>query len=320
MCALWLASWMVRWGWLKSLRPASRWLWPLYRLTLGLGGGRSAMKVTLKALATDGQIERRWTLVADRDHGPEVPTLAAALLAEDVLAGHLSPGARDAASLLTLERFEPAFAGLAVRHEIVERALPPPLYARVMGPAFDRLPPMVHAVHRVCGDAGAQGEGRVTRGTNRVARLVAAAMRFPPSGTVPVHVTFAEQDGVERWTRDFGGHRFASELSQKGGLLVERFGAIRFAFALPSGPEGLEMQLRAWSFLNIPLPLFLAPRIAAREWEEAGRFRFDVRVAMPLVGEVIHYRGWLRPAERADEAAAATSDAPVQLQPEAVPA
>lgn len=320
MRALWLASWMVRWGWLKSLRPAARWLLPLYRLTLGLGGGRSAMKVTLKASATDGPIERRWTLVADRGDGPEVPTLAAALLAEDVLAGRLAPGARDAASLLSLERFEPAFAGLALRHEIVERALPPPLYARIMGPAFARLPPMVRAVHRVWGDAGAQGEGRVTRGKRWLARLVAGAMRFPPSGNVPVHVAFAEQDGVERWTRDFGGHRFASELSQKGGLLVERFGAIRFAFALPSGPEGLEMRLRGWSFLRIPLPLFLAPRIAAREWEEAGRFRFDVRVAMPLLGEVIRYEGWLRPAVRADEAAAATRDTPVQLQAEALPA
>ena len=125
------------------------------------------------------------------------------------------------------------------------------------------------------------------RGRGRLARLVAAAMRFPPGGAVPLHVAFAEQDGVERWTRDFGGHRFSSELSGKGGLLQERFGAIRFVFALPSAPDGLEMQLKRWSVLGIPLPLFLAPRIAAREYEEAGRFRFDVRVAMPLVGEVI---------------------------------
>ena len=198
--------------------------------------------------------------------------------------------------------------------------MPPPLYARLLGADFAQLPPMVRAVHQLCGDAGAQGEGTVTRGKGRLARLIAAAMRFPPDGSVPLHVEFAERDGVERWTRDFSGHCFSTELSEKNGLLVERFGAMRFAFALPSGPEGLEMQLKGWTFLNIPLPLFLAPRIAAREWEDAGRFRFDVRVAMPLVGEVIHYEGWLRPAERADEAAAATREAPVQLQPEALPA
>ncbi len=300
MRGLWLASWLVRSRWLKSLRPAARWLLPLYRLTLGLGGGRSAMKVTLKGSTGDGLVERIWTFVADRDHGLEVPTLAAAILAEDVLAGRLPPGARDAASLLTLDRFKPAFAKLAVRHEIAERALPPPLYARVMGPAFDRLPPMVRACHRVCGDAGAQGEGRVTRGTNRLARLVAAAMRFPPSGIMSLHVAFAEQDGVERWTRDFNGHCFSSELSESDGLVVERFGPIRFAFALPSGPDGLEMKLRRWSLFRLPLPLALAPRIAAREWDEGGRFRFDVRVAMATIGEIVHYSGWLGPTgERA---------------------
>jgi NAD(P)-dependent dehydrogenase (short-subunit alcohol dehydrogenase family) len=296
MRALWLASWIVRWKWLESLRPAARWLLPLYRLTLGLGGGRSAMKVTLKGATVDGLVERLWTLVADRDHGLEVPTLAAAILAEDVLAGRLPPGARDASSLLTLDRFEPAFAKLAVRHEIAERALAPPLYARVMGPVFERLPPMVRACHRVCGDAGAEGEGRVTRGTNGLARLVAAAMRFRPSGIVPLHVAFAEQDGVERWTRDFGGHCFSSELSESDGLVVERFGPLRFAFALPGGPDGLEMKLRRWSLFRLRLPLALAPRIAAREWEDGGRFRFDVRVAMPMIGEIVHYSGWLRPA------------------------
>jgi hypothetical protein len=296
MRALGFASALVHRGWLGSLRPAARWLLPLYRLTFGLGGERSAMKVTLKGSRGGAGIERQWTIVAERGEGFEIPTLAAAILAERILAGAVAPGARDAASLLALDDFEPAFAGLAVRHETIERPLPPPLYARAMGPAFERLPPALRAMHDVCGDAGAAGEGMVERGRGWPARLIGAIMRFPPAGRYPVHVAFAETDGVERWTRDFGGHLFASELSAGGDGVAERFGPIRFAFALPSNDKGLAMELRRWSLFHIPLPLFLAPRIAAREWqEENGRFGFDVRVSMPLVGPIVRYAGWLSP-------------------------
>jgi hypothetical protein len=294
MHALRLASALVRRGWLGSLRPLARGLLPLYRLTFGLGGERSAMKVTLKGSSGAASVERQWTIVAERGEGFEIPTLAAAILAGRILAGGVAPGARDAASLLELDEFEPAFAGLAVRHEIRERPLPPPLYARAMGPAFERLPPAVRAIHEVCGDAGAAGEGMVERGIGWPARLIGAIMRFPPSGRYPVHVAFAERNGVERWTRDFGRHVFASEFSARGDLVMERFGPIRFDFALPSDEKGLTMELRRWSIFHIPLPLFLAPRIAAREWqEENGRFGFDVRVSMPLIGPVVRYAGWL---------------------------
>jgi Domain of unknown function (DUF4166) len=240
-------------------------------------------------------VERRWTIIAERGEGLDVPTLAAELLAGDILGGRQPAGARAAASLLPFERFEPALSHLALRHEFAERELPPPLYARVMGADFDRLPPAVRRLHDVCGDSGAEGEGRVERGRGPLARALATAMRFPPEGRWPLHVAFAEQDGVERWTRDFGGHRFASELSAKGTRIVERFGPLRFAFHLPSGPDGLEMRLRGWSAFGVPLPLALAPRIRAREWEEEGRFRFEVAASLPLAGEIVRYSGWLRP-------------------------
>ena len=293
MRALWLASWPVRWGRLRSLRPAVRWLVPLYGLIQPLGRDRSAMHVSLKGRAAAVDMERRWTIIAEQDDGRDIPTLAASILAEDVLAGRQAPGAYNAGALLSLDRFEPAFATLALRHGVEERILPPCLYARVIGAAFERLPPMVRRIHAVCGDAGATGEGTVTLGRRWPARAIAGAMRFPPAGTVPLHVAFAERDGVERWTRDFGGHRFSSELSSEDGRLVERFGPMRFTFELPADAQGLTMKLRRWSLFRVPMPPFLAPRIAAREWEDAGRFRFDVNVKMPLVGEIVHYSGWL---------------------------
>ena len=57
---------------------------------------------------------------------------------------------------------------------------------------------------------------------------------------------------------------------------------MRFAFALAPAPDGLAMHLRRWSLFGVRLPLFLAPRITAREWQdEQGRFRFDVGLRFP---------------------------------------
>ena len=298
---LWLASWPVRWHWLASLAPFARLLLPLQRLTARLGSDRSAMSVRLFGVGGGARIERCWTLIADDGDGPEIPTLAAAILADRILRGEIAPGARDAGTALDLADFAPAFGGLAIRHETTTHSLPPPLYARVMGQRFDALAPEVAAIHDVLRDGGARGRATVTGGGNPLARMIARIMRFPPPGEHELHVAIAERDGVERWTRDFGGHRFTSELSERGERLVERFGPLRFTFDLPSDGTGLRMAMRGWSCLGVPLPLALAPRSDAREWAEDGRFHFEVPIALPLVGPVVHYTGWLVPI--GDEAA-----------------
>lgn len=296
MLFLWLASWPVRWGWLRSLSGAT-WLPRLQGATRWLSGRRSAMRVTVTGTVGDVAIERQWTLIADDGDGPEIPTITSALLADDIAAGKLAPGARDASMLLNLDQFAPALAALSVRYDITERILPPPLYRRVMGERFAALPDAVRAVHSVHADGGAAGGGRVARGTNPVARLIARVMRFPPSGTHALHVAFAERNGVESWTRDFGGHRFSSRLHERRGLLVERFGLLAFGFALESTQEGLAMLMRRWTCFSIPMPLALGPRITAREWQEGPHFRFDVRIGLPLFGDVIHYAGALSPID-----------------------
>lgn len=120
MAALWLLSWPVRWGWIRSLTGAERLLMPLYRAMLRFGSDRSAMRVSLRA----GDIERCWSLIAEDGDGPEIPTMAAELLAEEMLADRIAAGARDASMLLTLEQFAPLFARLAIRHETVQRGEP----------------------------------------------------------------------------------------------------------------------------------------------------------------------------------------------------
>lgn len=289
---LWLLGWLVRWFNLDIARFAPL-LLLLQRLTHGFSSHRSGMCVRLKGRAGCELVERQWTLIAFDGDGPEIPTLAAAILAEAVVAGKVAAGAQAAQGLLTLQQFEPLFARLTLRHEVRERRLPPPLYARVMGARFAALPDAVRGMHEVCGDSGAAGEATVTRGKTLLARLIATIMRFPKTGAYPLHVSFAERDGVERWTRRFGEQVFESELSESGGHLVERFGPLRFMFDLPSDARGLEMHLRAWRAFGVPMPLALAPRGIAREWQEEGRFRFDVPISLPFAGLIVHYSGRL---------------------------
>lgn len=294
--ALWLASWPVRWGWLPSLSGLAGVLLPLQRLTAPFGTDRSGMVVRVFGTAQGRRVERRWTLIASDGCGPEIPTLAAAILAERILAGAVAPGARDAGEALNLADFAASFAALPIRHEVREIAQTKPLYARVLGGRFDALAPAVRAMHQLLREGGASGRAVVTRGRHPLARLVAAVFGFPAAGEHAVHVAFSERNGVERWTRDFSEGRFSSELSERCGQLVERFGPLCFRFDLPVEDGAPRMLIRGWSVAGVPLPLVLAPRSEAREWEEDGRFYFDVPIALPLVGEVVRYRGWLAPA------------------------
>jgi NAD(P)-dependent dehydrogenase (short-subunit alcohol dehydrogenase family) len=293
---MWLLSWPVRWLRLSPIAYLAPVLSLVQRLSRRWSDDRSAMSVRLKGDAGGQFIERRWTLIATGGDGPEIPTLAAVIIAEMILARRLAAGARSAATLLNLADFQPLFATLSVRHEICERRLPPPLYQRVMGERFHAMPESVRNMHRICGDNGASGEATVVRGRSLLARLIARIMRFPREGSHLLHVSFAEDNGTERWTRHFGDRSFTSHLSQRDGRLSERFGPLRFQFDLPSDAHGLEMRIRSWSVFGVPLPQSLAPRTRAREWQEQERFHFDVPISLPLVGLVVHYTGWLEPA------------------------
>ncbi|MFK0161481.1 DUF4166 domain-containing protein [Rhizobium sp. NPDC090279] len=291
--ALWLLSWPVVWGWLPSLRKISRLLLPLQGLTARLGTACSAVTIEIKGIRQGAMRARRWTLIADNGDGVEIPTLAAQLLARALRDGRLSPGARHAGGLLSLDDFRTLFRDLAISEETTETPYTP-LYQRVMGSAFTHLSEPVRAMHDVFGDGGAKGEAIVTRGRSLAARLVAKLFGFPAAGTHELHVSFDECNGIEQWTRDFSGQRFRSHLSEERGHLVERFGPFRFAFDLPSRGNGLGMEIRQWSFLRLRLPLALAPRSIAHERTQDARFHFDVSIALPLVGTVVHYRGWLQ--------------------------
>ncbi len=290
--AIRVLSWLIEKGWLTSPPPGTRLLRRLHGLTAALGSDRSAMAVSVKGFVGKQAVVHRWTLIAENGDGPEIPVLAAELVSAKIRDKKILAGAWHAGNLLELNDFTPLFADLSIRCETVAEPYEP-VYRRIMGTQFDSLPAAIRALHELVGDDGAAGLAVVTRGRSRVANLICRIMRFPPTGESELHVAFSEHNGIERWQRDFGGKRFASEMRQSGNLLEERFGPLRFYFDLCASDAGIEMLLRKWSVFRIPLPLAIAPRSRAVESVEDGKFSFDVSIAMPVFGALVRYKGHL---------------------------
>jgi len=69
-----------------------------------------------------------------------------------------------------------------------------------------------------------------------------------------------------------------------------------FVLDISSNEQGIAMPVAGWRLGFLGLPRFLAPRSDTREYQDKqGRFRFDVRLSLPLIGLLAHYRGCLTP-------------------------
>lgn len=169
----------------------------------------------------------------------------------------------------------------------------PVLYRRVLGAGFERLPSTLRAVHERRGLHRYAGEVQAQRGAGRLSRLCAWIAGLPPAhdGAIEVEIQAGARD--ETWTRRFGGRAMRSRLREREGLIHERLGPMAFAFALEPEPDGLRWRLLHVRALGLPLPLRWFDGVHAREFERDGRYCFDVRAAMPGVGLLVHYRGWL---------------------------
>ncbi|MBY2995854.1 DUF4166 domain-containing protein [Rhizobium leguminosarum] len=241
-----------------------------------------------------------WHLIAEGDDGPFIPVIAVDALVRRLLTG-IRPenGARPAAGELQLADFEAAFqrfsitSGITMENEDARQ----PLYQRILGSAWERLPPALAALH-AGGARVASGRARIERGGGLLARIVARVIGFPPAGEdVPVTVRFVPDGDKEIWTRDFGGTVFRSRQVEAKGrdrdLLAEVFGPFRVLMALVPDGERLRLVVRGWRFLGIPLPMFLAPGGDTYEEERDGRFHFHVEIGGRLTGLVVRYTGWL---------------------------
>jgi hypothetical protein len=89
-----------------------------------LGSALGGMVVRVEGTDARGKAARRaWHIAADDNHGPEIPCMAAILLARRLARGDALPhGAQACAGLLALHEFEPEFARWGMVTDIVEEA------------------------------------------------------------------------------------------------------------------------------------------------------------------------------------------------------
>jgi hypothetical protein len=110
--ALWILAALRRFG---VLTPVANWASALNRIGVWLdrfGSGTGGMKVRVEGRDSLGRPNRKeWELVAKDNHGPEIPCMAAVLLASKLARGEvLSTGARVCMGMLPLSEFESEFA------------------------------------------------------------------------------------------------------------------------------------------------------------------------------------------------------------------
>ncbi len=294
-------------AWLVRLRilPSILFLAPMMETVMrhaSWGEHRGGMFVDVTGENDKGGVmQRSWHLLAEGKDGPMIPSMAIEAIIRKIVCGEaIECGARTPE--LTLEEYAGPFSARAIyagfREDQPVEALP--LYRRILGDAWDKLPQEIRTMHDVTDFGEASGTADIGRGTGLLSRLAARLLRFPPAGkNVPLRVKFAVRNGVESWTRDFGGKSFTSR--QYGGtgrsdrLVVEKFGPLLFSMALVTTDNKIQLILRRWSAFGIPLPMWLCPRTESFETATDGRFHFNVRIWHPLTGLIVHYRGSLMP-------------------------
>lgn len=173
-------------------------------------------------------------------------------------------------------------------------------FRHLLSDAFDRLPEAVRRLHDLSTETFTAGKADITASSHPLAWALCKIAGLPKPGSgVPVTVDFRPDDkGQEFWERHFAGRRYASTMETGNGCLIEHFGPFDLMFDLKPAAEGLEWSLAGWKLLGVPLPHWSKPRIDCLETGDGERFVFDIDVAFPVVGHVVHYRGWLEEVGR----------------------
>jgi hypothetical protein len=177
--------------------------------------------------------------------------------------------------------------------------MPPSPFERLLGADFAMLPEPVRRLHSLAGDTMTEGRAEIIAAKGFWPWLICKLSGLPaPGRDVPVSVAFhSDGRGSEFWRRRFAGRRYASGFTtstgNRAGLLCERFFPFVFFHRLTPSAEGLRWDLVAWRLLWLPLPRWALPPTICFESGDGDRFVFDIDVRFPIIGQLIHYRGWL---------------------------
>lgn len=288
-------------GWLADTARLAQWLARARRITALFATDSGAMVVKVSGLDAEGKVAvARWSLLAHHGHGPQVPILPALALTRDLIGRRAEPGARPASEDVKLAAIEAEMAPLSIATSQTKQSKQTAaLFERTLGTAsFSTLAPALRIFHNDTAVPVWRGRAIIHSPSNFFAWAVRKIIGFPSSAAdAPVTVCVERQENSEIWHRQIAAHRFHSTLSlNRHGCVTEQFGPFRFELGLCWHSGELSMPVQRWSIAFVRLPRYLAPKSQTREFQDdAGNFHFDVGIAMPLIGLITRYQGWLRP-------------------------
>jgi hypothetical protein len=296
-------AWFRRRGLFKNVGTLGKILVQGRKLTRLWSHDRGGLVIIVTGLNAEGKwTEANWSLLAEKGNGPHVPILPIVAAVKMLLADQFTKGARMITGEIPLSQITGLFPALSISTQTQQSQSGTGSFETAMGSqVYAALPAPIRAFHDPAGYPVWQGEASVERGTSLASRFVAKVMGLPKAGqghTVKVSVE-RQADASEVWTREFSGKKFNSKLTLgKGSKLQESFGPTTFTLGLAGSARGSDLPILDGRAFSIPIPNFLLPTSTAREFvDEQGRFRFDVRLDLPIFGLLVHYRGWLTPAK-----------------------
>ncbi len=242
----------------------------------------------------------QWVLSAKGTSGPHVPVLACLIaikkLSQNTLNYH---GAGPCIGMLSLDEFDSEFAKLDIQTQSQLSILPSPPFMIALGEDFARLPSINQAIHITDPTKLLSGEVTIQGAENLAARFIASLFRMPRSCSESALSTTIElnEDGAETWARYFPDRCMQSRMHNPdpdNQTIDECFGLFCFTLKLDADEQGLNMFLESGKLLGITLPPFFLPKIVATERADGDKHLFDVSIALPLIGRLVHYSGWLR--------------------------
>lgn len=189
---------------------------------------------------------------------------------------------------------QPSEFPIAVRPE------EPSLYAGLLGPAWEELPPLVRRLHR---EGRATGHFTIHRARGVLPALIGWLCRFPRAGEdVPTRLLVRREETGQSWERTFGTDALATTQRDCGeGRLAERLGPVECVFRLRAESRSLVYtQVAAWLCLGpwrLTLPRLFAPHIEAETTEVPTGMHVHVRIGSGLLGGLLSYEGIVVPEE-----------------------
>ena len=177
-------------------------------------------------------------------------------------------------------------------------------FERLLGADFDRLPAPVRRVHSLRAPLATAGRADITAASGFLAWLICWFAGLPrPGRDIDVSVIFApKENGGEHWDRKFADRRYASTMAagtgRDQGFPDRALRPVRSSLPIDGAARRTGAgRSSAGDCLRIPLPRWSVPHIKCLESADGDRFTFDIDVAFPLIGWLMHYRGWLLPQD-----------------------